>query len=199
MTGQGQDRLEVLKLVYQDILTECDRLRSARAAVTGRLGPLPASAGIVLALVGSVADQVGLAFLITAGGRFVALVAVSVMFGGVARYRLLRAKHLPTEPAQADQQAESAPKDLGFRNDPRSIPSPGWRRRSALSSGSTVRFPTSSDSGSAARALIYKQHSKSSVRRSTWSNFSSARSSPSCWPGSSSTERVDVGLDDYRA
>jgi hypothetical protein len=42
--------LETLRLVYADLVAERDRLRDARRDVTARLGPIPASAGIIIAL-----------------------------------------------------------------------------------------------------------------------------------------------------
>jgi hypothetical protein len=48
---------EALSLAYQDIVTERDRLRAARAAITRQLGPLPASAGIAISLVGALAEK----------------------------------------------------------------------------------------------------------------------------------------------
>lgn len=42
--------LETLRLVYADLVAERNRLRDARRDVTSRLGPIPASAGIIIAL-----------------------------------------------------------------------------------------------------------------------------------------------------
>lgn len=42
--------LETLRLVYADRVNERDRLRDARREVTARLGPIPASAGVIIAL-----------------------------------------------------------------------------------------------------------------------------------------------------
>jgi hypothetical protein len=41
--------LETLRLVYADRVNERDRLRDARRDVTARLGPIPASAGVIIA------------------------------------------------------------------------------------------------------------------------------------------------------
>ena len=88
----ADDRLELAKLRYQDVLDERDRLRGARAAVTSQLGPLPASAAIVIGLAGTVADKVEEWALIGAGGLFAALVIVSMLFSSLRPYRVMRAK-----------------------------------------------------------------------------------------------------------
>jgi hypothetical protein len=42
--------LETLRHVYADLVTERNRLRDARRGVTAQLGPLPASAGVIIGL-----------------------------------------------------------------------------------------------------------------------------------------------------
>lgn len=42
--------LETLRLVYADRVRERDRLRDARRSVTTKLGPIPASAGVIVGL-----------------------------------------------------------------------------------------------------------------------------------------------------
>jgi hypothetical protein len=91
MTDPTDDELRVLRLRYEDVLTERDRLRDARAGVTGQLGPLPASAAIVIGLAGTVADKVESWALITAGGLLAVIVIVSILFGSLRPYRLMRA------------------------------------------------------------------------------------------------------------
>jgi hypothetical protein len=87
-------RTQVLEKVYEDVVTERDRLRSAREGFTSRLGPLPASAGIVIALAGAVGKDVGDGWLILAGGLFALLVFVSIVYSGLTPYRLMRAERL---------------------------------------------------------------------------------------------------------
>ncbi len=88
----AEDRLELAKLRYEDVVTERDRIRDARAGVTSRLGPLPASAAIVIGLAGTVADKVEQWALISAGGLFAAIVIVSMLFSSLRPYRIMRAK-----------------------------------------------------------------------------------------------------------
>ena len=87
-------RTQVLENVYDDVDTERDRLRSARAGFTQRLGPLPASAGIVIGLAGAVGKDVEDGWLILAGGLFALLVFVSIVYSGLTPYRLMRAERL---------------------------------------------------------------------------------------------------------
>ena len=86
------DRLELAKLRYEDVVSERDRLRDARAGLTSKLGPLPASAAIVIGLAGTVADKVEQWALIAAGGLFAALVILSILFSSLRPYRIMRAK-----------------------------------------------------------------------------------------------------------
>lgn len=103
---------EVLELAYKDLVSERDRLRDARAGFTKLLGPLPASAGIAIGLVGSAGSKVGRGWLIEAGGLLLALIAVGITFGGLRPYRLLRADHDP-----AVTEGEDSSRMLAFRLD----------------------------------------------------------------------------------
>jgi hypothetical protein len=85
--------LKVLELRDGDLSNERDRLRSARASFTSRLGPLPASAGIVIGLAGAVADHIEEWAIWAAGGVFVAIVLVSLFNSSLPPYRVLRALH----------------------------------------------------------------------------------------------------------
>jgi hypothetical protein len=84
---------EALSLAYQDIVTERDRLRAARAAITRQLGPLPASAGIAISLVGALAEKASAVALVVALVLFGVLVAVSIAYTFLPPYRTLRAKY----------------------------------------------------------------------------------------------------------
>ena len=48
--------LETLRLVYADLINERDRLRDARRSITTQLGPLPASAGLIIGLFAAFGD-----------------------------------------------------------------------------------------------------------------------------------------------
>jgi hypothetical protein len=102
-------RLEVLKRVHEDIVTERDRLRDARATFTSRLGPLPASAAIAIGLVGSTARDVAWCWILAAGVFFVALVMISGLYSGLTPYRVLRARKLLPE----ENESETTP--ISFR------------------------------------------------------------------------------------
>jgi hypothetical protein len=88
----AEDRLEVLKQIHEDVITERDRLRAARASFTSRLGPLPASAAIVIGLTGATAKKVDPTWIVVAGVLFLWLVMVSTRFSGLAPYRLMRGR-----------------------------------------------------------------------------------------------------------
>jgi hypothetical protein len=111
----GSDQLKVLEKVYADVVNERDRLRSARAAVTRQLGPLPASAGIVLGLVGVASGAVACGFLIAAAALFLALMLVSIALSSLTPYRLLRARKVldydspATPPAEPPSPAGTQP------------------------------------------------------------------------------------------
>jgi hypothetical protein len=82
-----------LRLAYDDIVRERDRLRSARASVTRQLGPLPASAGIAISVVGALATgRVDSGWLIVALVLLVLLVVISILFSLLPPYRRLRAQ-----------------------------------------------------------------------------------------------------------
>lgn len=89
------DELEVLRLAYQDVLTERDRLRGARGSFTKTLGPLPASAAIVIGLVGSVAGRVGVGWLAGAAVLLVVLIVIGLAYADLPPYRLLRGARQP--------------------------------------------------------------------------------------------------------
>ena len=113
------ETLGALTYAYEDIVHERDRLRDARASVTSQLGPLPASAGIAISLVGTLADGVNDGWLIVAAGLFVLLVVVSTLYSGLWPYRRLRAKY---ENELADHRdpgpnGGQEPQELGWRED----------------------------------------------------------------------------------
>ena len=83
-----------------------------------QLGPLPASAAIVIGLAGTVADKVEQWALISAGGLFAAIVIVSMLFGSLRPYRILRARRSGSEA-----------RTLAFQ-EPEATRRPGSRRRS---------------------------------------------------------------------
>src|SRR2546421_6463317 len=85
------ERIEVLKLVLADVEAERDRLRSARASFSTRLGPLPASVAVVTGIAAAAAGKVDLLFAILAGVVFAGVLAVSIFFGGLKPYREIRA------------------------------------------------------------------------------------------------------------
>jgi hypothetical protein len=97
-TGQALNR------AYEDIVTERDRLRDARGAITRQLGPLPASAAIAISLVGALTEKASAIALGVAVGLFGALVGVSIVYSVLPPYRKLRAKYEDGE----------KPHELGF-------------------------------------------------------------------------------------
>jgi hypothetical protein len=108
----GSDEVKVLEKVYADVVNERDRLRGARAAVTRQLGPLPASAAIVLGLVGVASHAVAPGFLIAAAGLFFALMLVSIALSSLIPYRLLRGRKVLDERSRASA-TEPPPRPAG--------------------------------------------------------------------------------------
>ena len=88
------EREEALKLEFEDLRRENERLRDARSEITRQLGPLPISAAIVAGLVsgftvdGKAHLNPTLAHL--ALGVFAAMVVVSIISSLLAPYRKLR-------------------------------------------------------------------------------------------------------------
>jgi hypothetical protein len=90
MTDGSNNRVEVLSRVLADIERERDRLRDARASFTGRLGPLPGSAGVVTGIIASAAGRVDWEYVAATGFVLALIVIVSVSFMGLKPYRELR-------------------------------------------------------------------------------------------------------------
>ena len=130
--AEREEDIGSLRLAYDDIVRERDRLRSARASVTRQLGPLPASAGIAISVVGALArGRVDELWLIVALALLLLLVVVSVLFSVLAPYRRLRAQcedELAREAAggqAAQPTAEAAEHKLGFNVN---LPEEVWLR-----------------------------------------------------------------------
>ena len=113
-TKDGSDeRIEVLNLVLADVEAERDRLRSARASFSTRLGPLPASVAVVTGIAAAAAGKVDLLFAILAGVVFAGVLAVSIFFGGLKPYREIRAVYQGAVDPNFEREAASLP----FRKD----------------------------------------------------------------------------------
>jgi hypothetical protein len=90
--------LPTLRLVYDDLVRERDRLRDARRAVTSQLGPIPAVSAVVIALFGTLSDNISdsystLLFKV-AIGAFILMVVISTIAVFRQPYRKLREKAL---------------------------------------------------------------------------------------------------------
>jgi hypothetical protein len=83
---------EVLEEAYNDLISERDRLRAARGGFTGRLGPLPASAAIVIGLAGSSAGKVNPWWIAEAAVLLATLMFISTVYSGLRPYRLMRGR-----------------------------------------------------------------------------------------------------------
>lgn len=91
------DRTAALRLEYEDLVRERDRLRDARRSVTSALGPLPAASAVAVGLFGLLDTNL-------AGGRLTLYIVVLVLFALMAvagflatlrrPYRKLRKVHL---------------------------------------------------------------------------------------------------------
>lgn len=84
-------RLKTLELLYEEVVRESDRLRSARSAFSRQLGPLPVAGGLVLGIFTSFGHHPHHAVTWVAVGLFAFSVIVSMGASGIAPYRRLRA------------------------------------------------------------------------------------------------------------
>lgn len=92
--ADDQPSVETLRLIYDDLVRERDRLRDARRAVTAQLGPLPASAGIIVSLFAAFLPQGGSpAYSILLGFALIPFVLILVLSSRASRrdpYRSMR-------------------------------------------------------------------------------------------------------------
>jgi hypothetical protein len=96
------------RLAYERLRDESNRLRGARQFFARQLGPLPAFAGISLAVVGAFSDKIqDEAWLAVALGLFALMVLTSIAYSRMPAYRELRTDRLRTmgEGLQADAPA----------------------------------------------------------------------------------------------
>lgn len=89
----GQE-LRALEAAHQRLCHERDRLRDARGLFARGLGPLPASAGISTALVGTLGSGLHMGFVWAAVGMLGVLVACGIAYDSKKAYRHLYADHL---------------------------------------------------------------------------------------------------------
>jgi hypothetical protein len=123
LVAEREEDVGSLRLAYDDIVRERDRLRSARASVTRQLGPLPASAGIAISVVAALSrSRVDEGWLIVALVLLLLIVVVSVLFSVLAPYRRLRAEY---EDEMGREAPEAAEHKLGFNVN---LPEEVWLR-----------------------------------------------------------------------
>lgn len=118
MSTSPSDLPPTLRLVHEDVVGERDRLRSARAAITSQLGPLPASAGIVIGLIGGLDHRVEHGFLIAAGVLFGLVILISVRYSRLAPYRVLRSRRVLGEQSGAERLGGSTPVKTSDKREP---------------------------------------------------------------------------------
>jgi hypothetical protein len=123
--------LKLLELRYQDAINERDRLRSARADVTKRLGPLPASAGIVVGLAATASSNIADWAFWVIGVLFAAIVVISERGSHIPPYRELRAQRLDSRagpgPADSIGQRDACPNE--YTVDDPDLDASGWLRQ----------------------------------------------------------------------
>ena len=89
MTGAAEDENKGLGRAYDEIARERDRLRNARGSATQLLGP--ASAAIAIGLFGALARPLPASILIIAGGLFILMILIGILYDNLPPYRVLRA------------------------------------------------------------------------------------------------------------
>lgn len=93
MPARSDDDLELLKLEHKRLTSERDRIRDARAHFARQLGPLPAFAGISVALVAAFSEQTAHEELLwIALGVFALMVVGSIAYSRMPPYREIRDK-----------------------------------------------------------------------------------------------------------
>lgn len=88
MGDPDPDRTAALRLEYEDLVRERDRLRDARRSVTSALGPLPAASAVAVGLFGLLDTDL-------AGGRLKLYIGVLVLFALMAVAGLLATLRKP--------------------------------------------------------------------------------------------------------
>lgn len=96
----AEQQLATLKLTYDRVCHERDRLRDARGFFARSLGPLPASAGISTALVAVLGEGENPALLVLALVGLVALVVLGIWYDGAPAYRHLYAARAGSDPGE---------------------------------------------------------------------------------------------------
>lgn len=106
----GADELGVRRLIHERLTGERERIRAARAYFARQLGPLPAAAGISVAIVGAFSDKItNRTWLYIALGGFGVMIVLSVAYSRMPAYRELRSQRLETD-ADRQHQVSEAPK-----------------------------------------------------------------------------------------
>src|SRR3954452_5944048 len=110
--AQETEKVKALRLTFEDLQRENERLRDARSDITKQLGPLPISAAIVAGLISgfTTTGKSHLDHTLThwALGLFAAMVIVSALSGVLQPYRRLRDKAERTGPKPAEQTTAEA-------------------------------------------------------------------------------------------
>jgi hypothetical protein len=99
-SGDAEPDVATLRLIYADVIHERDRLRDARRAVTARLGPLPASAGLIIGLFAGLRQIEGgraEGLVWAAFGVLCLLTLISIAASRLRPYRSEREKGWPEE------------------------------------------------------------------------------------------------------
>jgi hypothetical protein len=101
---------ETLRLVYDDLVHERDRLRDARRSVTSQLGPLPVASAVVVGLFGAVSGAIRgvlpTILFVFALALFCVMVLESTRALGQSPYRKKRDEILPNDGRGLDGQQE---------------------------------------------------------------------------------------------
>jgi hypothetical protein len=109
-SGAMEDPLP-LRLVYDDLVRERDRLRDARRSVTSQLGPLPVASAVVVGLFGGLSRDIKGVLLTSLYAIALALFGVIVWYSAKAieqsPYRTQRDAILPNDGRGLDKESES--------------------------------------------------------------------------------------------
>lgn len=98
-----------LELLYEEVIRESERLRSARGTFSRQLGPLPLAGALVLGVFTAFAKHPHRTLALVAVGLFGLSVVVSMLASGIAPYRRLRVR---TIKKQAEKDSEWSSPEL---------------------------------------------------------------------------------------
>jgi hypothetical protein len=137
--SEADQELATLKLTYERLCQERDRLRAARGFFARGLGPAPASAGIATALVAALGDGKNPLLLAAATGVLIAMILLSIAYDGKPAYRHLYASEIKAIRSQIAGQPRPAKTSGRWKQEPEDLLPPAeWKPVRNLQEGADL-------------------------------------------------------------